>query len=98
MFNAKICMNKKIISEEGKKEWDPVSLQYDIWAQIEGSEPITYLRVENVKDTTPGVLSEAIRLLLQQENIPQEGLKKLVFNNWGKEGKVIGGLFEPSAT
>ena len=81
IINAQISINQKVVSEHGK-EWQLVYHQNEIWAKIGEREPITSIKVENVRETTTATLNEMIALLALQENIPQEGIQELVFNKW----------------
>ena len=70
---AKVSINEKVISEGGK-EWLPTSMLHAIWEKIKETEPITSVKVENIRDTTTATMNELIGLLVIQENIPEEGL------------------------
>jgi len=81
LFHSKITLNGKVVVE-GYNEWDRYSLQHKIWKKIDDKEPLTDIRVELVKDTDTKVLNEVLGQLVVQENIPEDGLKHLVFNDW----------------
>ena len=57
-------------------------MQYAIWDQIKEKEPITSVKIENVRETSAATMNEFIDLLALQENIPEQGLQELVFNMW----------------
>ena len=57
-------------------------MQYAIYSKIAIDEPITSIKVADVKDTKAAVINELIGLLVIQENIPKAGLKELNLQNW----------------
>ena len=46
-------------------------MQHAIWDKIGEKEPITSVKIENVKETTNVVTNELVGLLALQENIPE---------------------------
>ena len=81
IVSATVLINDKLISEGGK-EWQPASMQHAIWDQIHEEEKITSVKIEKVRETTTATMNELIGIVAMQENIPQEGLQELVFNQW----------------
>ena len=79
ILSASIRLNNKVIFK-GAKDWQPASVQQAIWNQIGEKEPLISLKVWGLSDTETSTVNELFGLLLQQENIPQEGLKELMLD------------------
>lgn len=59
----KISLNDKAVNDSGF-EWQPHVLQHAIYAALDDDEPITSIKIENIKDTSAATMNEAISLLL----------------------------------
>ena len=81
IISATVTINEKVISEGGQ-EWQPGAMQHAIWDQIDEEEKIISLKIEKVQETTSATMNELIGIVAMQDNIPQEGLQELVFNEW----------------
>ena len=64
-------------------------MQHAIWNMIDEEEPLTSVKIEGIVDTTTPVMNELIGLVVNQENIPQEGFKELCLST------LNGGLNQP---
>ena len=49
---------------------------------IDLKEPITSIKIRNVRNTKTSTINEILALLAQQENIDEKGLDELVILNW----------------
>ena len=88
IINCKISMNDKVVSEGGK-EWLDASLQQAIYTKIEEEEPIKSFKVEEVMQTSTPVLNEMLGCVAMQEDIPEEGLKELIFYWWSNVSEPV---------
>lgn len=62
-ISAKITINGKLITDGGGIEWQPYVLQHAIYSQVDDSEPITSIKIEDIKQTSTEVLNEMFALL-----------------------------------
>ena len=88
IIDAKISMNDTVVSEGGK-EWLDASLQQAIYTKIEEEEPIKSFKVEEVMQTSTPVLNEMLGCVAMQEDIPEEGLKELIFYWWSNVSEPV---------